>query len=192
MAYIRWYADIGDLQPLQIGQAEITKLRKFGIHTVRKLLQTPTRNLLKISGFSQAKVDKVKAAALKLDNGRCCQRFALQLPHSLGLPASAFVGLRSLGVWPFNLHHSQWLNVSYQGRRCSCCIQWDLQPLTWSCSGRRSTPSASRRAAATSTRCWAVASTARCGIVRISLCRGADQPSLVPRGGDIPLSPRNA
>ena len=39
-------AGIDDLQPLQIGAAEINKLKKFGVHTVRKLLQTPSKSLL--------------------------------------------------------------------------------------------------------------------------------------------------
>eukprot|EP00041_Stephanoeca_diplocostata_P024093 m.603073 g.603073 ORF g.603073 m.603073 type:complete len:341 (+) comp22452_c3_seq1:486-1508(+) len=60
------FTDIAELQPVGISAAEIQKLREFGKTTVRGILQTHSKELMKIKGFSEAKVDKIKLAAGKL------------------------------------------------------------------------------------------------------------------------------
>lgn len=49
-----------------IGAADILKLRANNICTVATLLNTTTRRLLRIKGFSDAKVEKIKEAGKKL------------------------------------------------------------------------------------------------------------------------------
>ncbi|BFZ60511.1 Meiotic recombination protein dmc1 [Saitoella coloradoensis] len=60
------FYDIDELQNHGIGQADIQKLRASGICTVTAVQMWTRRNLLKIKGFSEAKVDKLKEAATKL------------------------------------------------------------------------------------------------------------------------------
>lgn len=54
------------LQDVGINQADITKMRQQGLATIRAVQMTTTRNLLKIKGFSDAKVEKIKESANKL------------------------------------------------------------------------------------------------------------------------------
>ncbi|KAI9055802.1 hypothetical protein LZ554_000742 [Drepanopeziza brunnea f. sp. 'monogermtubi'] len=58
--------DVEELQAHGIGAADITKLKSNNIHTVATLISTTTRRLLKIKGFSDIKVEKIKDAAKKL------------------------------------------------------------------------------------------------------------------------------
>ena len=46
------------LQNHGIGMADITKLKSAGIHTVSGVVMTTRRNLAKIKGFSEAKVNR--------------------------------------------------------------------------------------------------------------------------------------
>jgi hypothetical protein len=57
---------IDKLQELGINQADIQKMRMLGITTVRSVQMATSRSLLKIKGFSEAKVDKIKDCATKL------------------------------------------------------------------------------------------------------------------------------
>lgn len=54
-----------------IGAADILKLRANNICTVATLLNTTTRRLLRIKGFSDAKVEKIKEAGKKLVPTAC-------------------------------------------------------------------------------------------------------------------------
>ncbi|KZM22112.1 carboxymethylenebutenolidase [Ascochyta rabiei] len=57
--------DIEAIQAHGIGAADIGKLKANGYHTVAAVHSTTRRNLLKIKGFSEIKVDKVKDALTK-------------------------------------------------------------------------------------------------------------------------------
>eukprot|EP00053_Salpingoeca_punica_P013398 m.121179 g.121179 ORF g.121179 m.121179 type:complete len:350 (-) comp16196_c0_seq1:254-1303(-) len=57
---------IDELQGTAVNVADINKLKEFGLHTVESVIQCPRRRLLTIKGFSDAKVDKIKASAAKL------------------------------------------------------------------------------------------------------------------------------
>ncbi|RIB11407.1 hypothetical protein C2G38_2020357 [Gigaspora rosea] len=61
-----FYTEIDELQNHGIGAADITKLKSAGICTVRAIHMTTRRNLCKIKGLSEAKVDKLKETASKL------------------------------------------------------------------------------------------------------------------------------
>ncbi|KAH8808075.1 meiotic recombination protein dmc1 [Xylogone sp. PMI_703] len=58
--------DIEQIQALGIGAADITKLKAANIYTVQELLGTHSKRLLKIKGFSEIKVEKLKEAGKKL------------------------------------------------------------------------------------------------------------------------------
>ncbi|RFU23604.1 hypothetical protein B7463_g12733, partial [Scytalidium lignicola] len=58
--------DIEQIQALGIGAADITKLKAANIYTVQELLGTHSKRLLKIKGFSEMKVEKLKEAGKKL------------------------------------------------------------------------------------------------------------------------------
>ncbi|KAK9450113.1 uncharacterized protein V1518DRAFT_413024 [Limtongia smithiae] len=60
--------DVDELQNLGINASDIQKLRAAGIHAVSTVLSTTRRNLLKVKGLSEAKVEKIKEAAGKLVN----------------------------------------------------------------------------------------------------------------------------
>ena len=47
--------------------SDIKKLQESGLHTVGSVLQTCNRDLLAIKGLSEAKIDKIREAAKKLD-----------------------------------------------------------------------------------------------------------------------------
>lgn len=49
-----------------INISDINKLKAQGLTTVKAVQMVTTRNLLKIKGFSEAKVDKIKDSAAKL------------------------------------------------------------------------------------------------------------------------------
>ncbi|CAK4032533.1 meiotic recombination dmc1 [Lecanosticta acicola] len=57
--------DIDDLQNHGINASDIQKLKSGGFYTVAGVLQAMTKNLTKIKGFSEVKVEKVKEAAKK-------------------------------------------------------------------------------------------------------------------------------
>jgi meiotic recombination protein DMC1 len=61
------YRSIEDLQSLGINVSDIKKLQEYGLHTVGSVLQTCGRDLVSIKGLSEAKVEKIREAARKLD-----------------------------------------------------------------------------------------------------------------------------
>lgn len=60
------FRSVDELQGQGIGAADILKLRQAGICSVKGIQMTSKRNLLKLKGMSEAKVDKIKEAAGKL------------------------------------------------------------------------------------------------------------------------------
>ncbi|KAK9378415.1 Rad51-domain-containing protein [Kockiozyma suomiensis] len=60
--------DVDELQALGINAADIQKLRAAGIYAISTVLSTTRRNLLKVKGLSEIKVEKIKEAAGKLLN----------------------------------------------------------------------------------------------------------------------------
>ncbi|KAK9238030.1 Rad51-domain-containing protein [Lipomyces kononenkoae] len=60
--------DVDELQNLGINAADIQKLRAAGIYAISTVLSTTRRNLLKVKGLSEVKVEKIKEAAGKLIN----------------------------------------------------------------------------------------------------------------------------
>ncbi|KAL2917479.1 hypothetical protein HK105_203145 [Polyrhizophydium stewartii] len=57
---------IDRLQDVGINQADIAKLKTQGITTVKGVQMSTSRTLLKIKGFSEVKVEKIKDAACRL------------------------------------------------------------------------------------------------------------------------------
>ena len=57
--------DIDAIQSHGIGAVDIAKLKANGYYTVASVHSATRRNLLKIKGFSEIKVDKVKDAIAK-------------------------------------------------------------------------------------------------------------------------------
>mmetsp|Transcript_16009 Transcript_16009/g.23748 ORF Transcript_16009/g.23748 Transcript_16009/m.23748 type:complete len:345 (+) Transcript_16009:104-1138(+) len=62
------FLNIGELSNAGVNVADIDKLRQAGIHTIGSIFQRPTKALLEIRGFSDAKVSKILDAARKLDS----------------------------------------------------------------------------------------------------------------------------
>ncbi|KAK9465413.1 Rad51-domain-containing protein [Lipomyces arxii] len=60
--------DVDELQNLGINASDIQKLRAAGIYAISTVLSTTRRNLLKVKGLSEVKVDKIKEAAGKIIN----------------------------------------------------------------------------------------------------------------------------
>ncbi|EPE34699.1 P-loop containing nucleoside triphosphate hydrolase [Glarea lozoyensis ATCC 20868] len=58
--------DIDEIQAHGIGATDIAKLKANNIHTVASLVSCTTKRLLKIKGFSDIKVEKIKEAAKKM------------------------------------------------------------------------------------------------------------------------------
>jgi meiotic recombination protein DMC1 len=58
---------VEDLQSAGINASDIKKLQEAGLSTIGQVLQTSSRDLVGIKGFSEAKVDKIREAARKLD-----------------------------------------------------------------------------------------------------------------------------
>ncbi|RKF56428.1 Meiotic recombination protein dmc1 [Golovinomyces cichoracearum] len=71
--------DIDEIQAHGIGASDILKLRANNICTVVTLLNTTTRRLLKIKGFSDTKVEKIKEAGKKLLPSACAFITAAEL-----------------------------------------------------------------------------------------------------------------
>jgi predicted flap endonuclease-1-like 5' DNA nuclease len=65
--------DIDAIQAHGIGAVDITKLKNSGYYTIASVHAATRRNLLKIKGFSEIKVDKVKDAIAKCQ--ACLNRF---------------------------------------------------------------------------------------------------------------------
>ncbi|GES92629.1 meiotic recombination protein DMC1/LIM15 homolog isoform X2 [Rhizophagus clarus] len=63
-----FYTEIDELQNHGINSSDIVKLKSAGICTVRAIHMTTRRNLCKIKGLSEAKVDKLKETASKLQS----------------------------------------------------------------------------------------------------------------------------
>jgi len=60
------FVDIEELQQQGIGAADIQKLKSAGICTVKSVLSTTCKNLQKIKGLSEAKVEKIRDACNKI------------------------------------------------------------------------------------------------------------------------------
>ncbi|KAI8902464.1 Rad51-domain-containing protein [Globomyces pollinis-pini] len=58
--------EIDKLQETGINQADIIKMKACGITTIKAIQMVTARNLLKIKGFTEAKVEKIKEGAKKL------------------------------------------------------------------------------------------------------------------------------
>ncbi|KAL9627349.1 MAG: hypothetical protein Q9164_007631, partial [Protoblastenia rupestris] len=58
--------DIDDIQAHGIGAADITKLKANGFYTVASVHAATRKTLLKVKGFSEVKVEKIKEAIQKL------------------------------------------------------------------------------------------------------------------------------
>ena len=61
-----WTQSVDEIQSQGINVQDINKLKAAGICTVLSVSQTTRRNLLKIKGLSEAKVEKLKEAAAKM------------------------------------------------------------------------------------------------------------------------------
>lgn len=59
---------VEDLQSAGINMSEIKKLQEAGIMTIGSVLQCATRDLVAIKGFTEARVEKIREAARKLDS----------------------------------------------------------------------------------------------------------------------------
>lgn len=57
---------VDELQNHGVGAADIQKLKIAGICTIKGVNMTSKRNLAKVKGLSEAKVDKIKEAAAKI------------------------------------------------------------------------------------------------------------------------------
>ncbi|KAJ1555976.1 Meiotic recombination protein dmc1 [Cladochytrium tenue] len=60
------FMEIDKLQGMGINAADITKLKQAGLQTIRSVQMTTVRNLSKIKGMTEAKIEKIKEAAIKL------------------------------------------------------------------------------------------------------------------------------
>ncbi|KAG0286684.1 Meiotic recombination protein dmc1 [Linnemannia gamsii] len=63
-----FFTDVDELQNHGINAADITKLKQAGVCTIKCVQMTTKKNLCRIKGFSEAKVEKLKEAAAKLHN----------------------------------------------------------------------------------------------------------------------------
>ncbi|ESZ90116.1 meiotic recombination protein dmc1 [Sclerotinia borealis F-4128] len=73
--------DIEEIQAHGISAADIAKLRSNGIHTVGTLIGTTNRRLVRIKGFSDIKVEKVKEAAKKVAGPNAGGQFVTAAEH---------------------------------------------------------------------------------------------------------------
>ena len=89
-----FYQDIELLQSHGINVADIKKLKSAGICTVRGIQMTTKRKLCAIKGLSEAKVDKMKEAILKICGSGA--GFCTALQHSLNRRNVFRVGTGSL------------------------------------------------------------------------------------------------
>ena len=71
--------DIDSLQNHGINVADLKKLKTAGICTVRGLKMQTKKKLCQIKGLSEAKVDKIKEAILKLEGGQGSAAFVTAL-----------------------------------------------------------------------------------------------------------------
>ena len=76
-----FFQDIELLQNHGINVADIKKLKESGICTVRGIQMVTKKRLCKIKGLSEAKVDKMKEAVLKMCGAGTGFKTALQ--HSI-------------------------------------------------------------------------------------------------------------
>eukprot|EP01080_Neovahlkampfia_damariscottae_P009468 gene9468-1674_t len=60
---------IGELENEGVSASDIEKLKKDGYYTIESILSTPKKNLLLVKGVSDAKADKIIAAAYKVGGG---------------------------------------------------------------------------------------------------------------------------
>ena len=71
--------DIDSLQNHGINVADLKKLKTAGICTIRGLKMQTKKKLCQIKGLSEAKVDKIKEAILKLEGGQGSAAFVTAL-----------------------------------------------------------------------------------------------------------------
>ncbi|KAJ3052181.1 Meiotic recombination protein dmc1 [Quaeritorhiza haematococci] len=69
---------IDKLQDVGIGAADISKLKASGLTTIKSIQMAHTRNLNKIKGLSEAKIEKIKEAANKLLPNQFCSALELE------------------------------------------------------------------------------------------------------------------
>ena len=60
------WIEIEELQKHGINASDIAKLKSSGLSTVKSIIMATSRNLCKIKGLSEAKIDKIKEAAGKI------------------------------------------------------------------------------------------------------------------------------
>ncbi|KAF7722115.1 Meiotic recombination protein dmc1 [Apophysomyces ossiformis] len=63
-----FYMEVDNLQAHGIGMVDINKLKSAGIWTIRGVQMTTKKNLLRIKGLSETKVDKIQDAAAKSES----------------------------------------------------------------------------------------------------------------------------
>ncbi|MCJ1257148.1 Meiotic recombination protein dmc1 [Lignoscripta atroalba] len=73
--------DIDGIQAHGIGAADITKLKANGYYTVASVHAATRKTLMKIKGFSEVKVEKVKEAIAKCQPAASCFMTAMELGH---------------------------------------------------------------------------------------------------------------
>ena len=62
------FRDIEDLQSAGINVSDIKKLQEFGMNTIGQVLQSSMREMLTVKGLSEAKIQKIRECARKLDS----------------------------------------------------------------------------------------------------------------------------
>ena len=75
--------DIDVLQSQGINVADLKKLKSAGICTIRGLKMNTKRELCQIKGLSEAKVDKIKEAIIKLEGNHGASAFVTALQVDL-------------------------------------------------------------------------------------------------------------
>ncbi len=56
------------LEELGIGMQDITRLKKEGYCTVKSIIMDVKKNIAKVKGITEAKLEKIIEAAMKLEN----------------------------------------------------------------------------------------------------------------------------
>ncbi|KAK6392447.1 Meiotic recombination protein dmc1 [Meristemomyces frigidus] len=95
--------DIDQLQNHGIGQADILKMKANSYHTVAAVHSTMAKNLLKIKGFSEIKVEKVKDAARKC------------MPSAIGFMTSAELLILRKRCFRLSTGSKQWDSILLGG-----------------------------------------------------------------------------
>ncbi|KAI9283998.1 meiotic recombinase Dmc1, partial [Umbelopsis sp. AD052] len=91
-----FFTDVDHLQSHGINVADINKLKTAGICTVRGVHMATKRNLYKIKGLSETKVDKIKEAASKIS--KCSFMTAMEVSHARKKVFKISTGSKQLDV----------------------------------------------------------------------------------------------